>query len=940
MKDARNFRLKQVLLSKMQSMTEADFTKRILIPLFQKRGYTVDYYGGVAEKGKDLICIRPDEFGGQEIMVAQVKKTRPSAVASDSNSFAAIVTQLQQAAEEPVSLLTVERVPNRVYFITPFQIDIRSLESRYAKMTELSLRNVKVLDGPMIAAAVCSHIPELAEKICGEEHAIKEISLASYSNKDLLSALHYSNLKDVGEFYCDLDFSVGRVTSKLFFSLEFDPKLVAHRVGVMRWHQVANAAKAFRETAGVDVFVSGYASIEDVYAANFDKWKSEENQEIFKKIWNIIGEIENLLRFVIEETGEIATGVLQLGAAQYGFGRTSIRDLTEDERVRLVTLRRAKANLEQDYEVWFQNTEITPTNISRLLGIISAAEKHIESLRNEGIVISVTESTRLVGLIKSVASLNELYTSLEIAVAARTPEPTYDFEIDGRIISERLSKYKEFVKQGASRLTVASITSDDLRAYFLRCQEIFELVEVLLNEKIFSEAAGINNSQKYAINVEAQRIHLPLHDVFATGVNCAVYGEAGAGKSTTLEMFARGAAEKSSSDEITLWLPLTRLLASKTVDEVEGEIQHLETIICAYVGKGPGLSPDSVSKILKSKTRVVFVFDGVDEVLKRAPWVIEAIVMLSEDYPNSQVIISSRTYVEHPALRRFLSLTLLPFTDEQLARFIRGWFGDDRLRSDEIIAHIKARKKLSEIIRNPLLATVLCVLAENRVPLPSSELSMYEERFKLLLGDYDVHKQTTRLETHHTLLEAVARQIAFRMHEMGIRSAKPDVLVAFASKGLGSHRGYSKDQIHRAVEELYDPCTILVPMNNDGAFGFGHLRYQEYLCARELHLNRSIDLLPLLVTEWWRPVIVLFARLCGQIDFIINQVIGQEHTVSKYKDTLLAVIGTRPKNERRYLKSLIVEHLKLDSAAMSMAELKEFASGSDDLDLGIADLNF
>jgi hypothetical protein len=129
-------------------------------------------------------------------------------------------------------------------------------------------------------------------------------------------------------------------------------------------------------------------------------------------------------------------------------------------------------------------------------------------------------------------------------------------------------------------------------------------------------------------------------------------------------------------------------------------------------------------------------------------------------------------------------------------------------------------------------------------------------------------------------------------------------------------------------------------MNNDGAFGFGHLRYQEYLCARELHLNRSIDLLPLLVTEWWRSVIVLFARLCGQIDFIINQVIGQEHTVSKYKDTLLAVIGTRPKNERRYLKSLIVEHLKLDSAAMSMAELKEFASGSDDLDLGIADLNF
>lgn len=43
----------------------------------------------------------------------------------------------------------------------------------------------------------------------------------------------------------------------------------------------------------------------------------------------------------------------------------------------------------------------------------------------------------------------------------------------------------------------------------------------------------------------------------------------------------------------------------------------------------------------------------------------------------------------------------------------------------------------AEIIRNPLLATTLCVLAKNEIELPNTEITLYDERLKLLTGYYD-----------------------------------------------------------------------------------------------------------------------------------------------------------------------------------------------------------
>jgi hypothetical protein len=246
---------KQRILEKIQSMSETDFTKAVLIPLFEAMGYRVDYHGGPNERGKDLICFKEGEFGDQEITAVQVKKTKPTSVASDvRNSFSEIITQLQQAAEEAIPLLSgLYQKPNRVYFITPYEIDVRALESRFAGLQHLTLKNVRVLDGSNVVDSLSKRLPQLADLLCGTDFNLQAGALLNFSNQDLLSALNYPAEKDLINSYCDLDFSVGRVTSKLFFSLGFAPQVLPFSVSGVRWSAIKEAAHRFTSTTGASV---------------------------------------------------------------------------------------------------------------------------------------------------------------------------------------------------------------------------------------------------------------------------------------------------------------------------------------------------------------------------------------------------------------------------------------------------------------------------------------------------------------------------------------------------------------------------------------------------------------------------------------------------------------------------------------------------------------
>ncbi|MCS0590198.1 NACHT domain-containing protein [Massilia norwichensis] len=910
----------QLVLSKFQEMSEADFTTEILIPLFEVQGYKVDYHGGPSEGGKDFICRKGGVFGFEETCVVQVKKTKPSAAVGKTNSFAAIVSQLQQAAEKKVpSLSGDEQLPNNIYFITPYEIDVRALASRFEAVASLAPRGVRVLDGRAVVEYLIALRPDLVEKICGEAFVLKQKLLSNISNADLLSALEYVGEKRVTDFYCDLDFGVGKVTTKALLAMEFSPAIVSHSVSPGKWTAFKSLVESVQELFCIDVLVPPVVNIEENFADKYGRWLSPSNQEVIKKIDLLSKEIVEELFAFVSGSAQIVLDTLYEDLSQDL--SMSFSDLKVDSRLsaqevnRLNRLKRSNEKIDATLVSLKTCESLSLSEYGRIGEILESCRDHLQDIRNEVSILKITARSPLTELLKRLNKLGKNYSQLDILLKKKVNEPDYEMQVLGPSIAKAISEKRIWLSKGIANLSKVNSPAQ-VRDFFLACQRLFGVIERTLANKDLSDALGAKVRKDVPLSDLTERISMPLRKVFATGIHCAIFGEAGAGKTTTLHQYADYTAKNECEDELTLFLPLTRILTEQASysDEKTTAVQKLESSLGIYLASGRSYCSADVIDFIKGKRRVTFIFDGVDEVIKRTPWIVEAISGLEVIYKNCQIIISSRASGSYVNNIKYLAVTLLPFTDEQVSHFIDGWFVNDSELGGLVKAHISRTPALREIVRSPLLSTILCVLAEHNVPLPSSEPDMYKERLELLLGRYDMHKKTKRVESRQAVLETTARKLAFYLHSRTTRAASPAILQEVATRMCS--KGPSSSEARRirvAVKELDDPCNILVPMTGDGDFGFGHLRHQEYLCARELCANRGIDLAPLLSSPWWKGVLELFARMTDDVSYVISEIVTKDYSnVTRYKDNLLAMIATRSRDERRHLSALIKEHCRLD----------------------------
>ena len=179
----------------------------------------------------------------------------------------------------------------------------------------------------------------------------------------------------------------------------------------------------------------------------------------------------------------------------------------------------------------------------------------------------------------------------------------------------------------------------------------------------------------------------------------------------------------AGNKDVVLFLPLAPIIFNyskkSSSREVLSPLEHLNSAIIEYLRlEGLQISNSKLDEHLKD-SKTLLLFDGIDEVVSFAPWIIDAIEYVAKHYPNSQVICSARTGGNYLSGIPFLGIYLLPFTDQQRAMFISNWFeNSDDERVKKIVIHLKDHPILAEIVRSPLLATILCVLAEHGIELP------------------------------------------------------------------------------------------------------------------------------------------------------------------------------------------------------------------------------
>lgn len=947
-----------ILEQKLCELSEKKLTEDVLIPLFKSFGYfKVDYHGGPYEKGKDLICLKIDEIGEVELSVVQVKLYKPSAKAADTKSFTEIINQLRVASETPVPHTDgKEYIPSTTYFVTPYNISTRSLDSRFKGFSDMKYRRIKIIDGSILVNYLKNKLPDIVNRLIGDDILIKNHINTELLNKELFSALNIDHLKGADEYYIDLEFGVGDWTTKFFFSVSLEPSEVDVEYSIEQYDRLKKAEKAANSFFNKSILGETLSDIEKKYKIKEQLYSIEKQSlsDIEKEIKHIK---EGALQF--ESLFQNANTFFKASISEPKFPESKRKFIRKNILNRFNVINEKIINIKDKMgEDKIDNSieDFEKTLLKKLEELLPVVETFMEDIKEEDLALQnpIEESQKIkidTQVISKLLHSSENYFSIikkltQLShkinfIKERLKKPLYyKFTIYGEDLANEIRNRQKWLSDFIDRINNNEVDKKELRAFLMECYSLFNATDKIFKDSNVRKALGVPVEQVFSLKNIENRVSVPLQNILDTGLNIALLGEAGAGKTTSLKKYSNIRRSYALKTEIVMFVPLVQLVNnyykkySKEDVDNHPPLKQLKRALYEYLkSSGLSITYDDLMKLLDNR-KVIYIFDGIDEISVRTTWILPAIDELSTTHERSQIIVSSR--LSEIILRelRFLTVTLLPFSDSQRESFISMWFKGKKKISKRIIKHIDDNKELGKLVRNPLLTTILCVLEENIIPLPENEIRLYEERFRLLMGHYDIHKKSVRIKSQLSDLDRVARKIAYVFHKSRLRFEYPEKIKEIMNKEFLDL--IDKDRISCAIDELIDPCNILVPMTEFGDIGFGHLRYQEFMAACELSRNRSIAIRPLLYNAWWYETLLLFTKLIDDIKPIVIEITRYTNLDSANK-LLSQMIKTRPKKEQDELNSLIEESCRNYTRDLDYYDIGLDLSGLD-IDLLIGDL--
>ncbi len=228
-----------------------------------------------------------------------------------------------------------------------------------------------------------------------------------------------------------------------------------------------------------------------------------------------------------------------------------------------------------------------------------------------------------------------------------------------------------------------------------------------------------------------------------------ILGDPGSGKSTLLQYIALEWAELPIKElplhPIPLLIELRRYMRSQEPPQQCKTFLEFIHRSSSWVGH---LNQNDLHEYLKAG-KAVLMFDALDEVfdLGKREDVISQIHNFTQDYPNVQVIVTSRVIGYKPQQLRdaeFYHFMLQDLESEQIDDFIQRWHDltykneEEKVRKRERLKRaIKDSAAIQELAGNPLLLTMMAILNRNQ-DLPRDRATLYGRSSELLLYKWDL----------------------------------------------------------------------------------------------------------------------------------------------------------------------------------------------------------
>ena len=906
------------LVQKFLGMIEVDYVRNVVIPALEAEGFErIDFHHGTTEVGKDLIFSKDEGFGKKALVVAVVKPDRLSKSSADASGLPVVLVQVDQAKRnEVVSWDGTKKRPDKVLVIFADDPSHDLISSNPGGFQDRIADGVKFILGSDIATSLLKHRRDIAEQILESKLDTSVFLENNPTNLPLLHALHSNELVNLQSIFTDLDAAVGSTTISHAMSLR--PSGTSDiSVPKSKWASVSATIREMENNIGT-ILTEPLDFVEKKFIEIDKKANSPENIAIWKGIAETTESIKNWIAALCQDMDE------QKIAIDYAYKLfPADKSLAKVIKIKADLLSGSDLVLKAARNIQ-KNTQISDNTLAlcnELDVFSSTVESSLDQLNNLIDVINKNVLTQLNNLIGSCE--REVINSRDFAISSKkrisvvkqyVPPANHRVVFDLPKLSHQMeARLESFVNRfNSNEISTNKNYSrkllEDVRQYLSVIDSFVsntELTSVLKSEQIASDTANI--------------LSACILGLLNSGVDVLVTGNAGSGKSTTLEMFTRQSSINQAKNDQVIFLPLAKLANVDTATWINDPLEHFYSEVAKlFRSTQVGVTSKTVKEQIETSHRLVLVLDGIDEALNLIGWLSKLIEELRKLKQNGiQIVASSRFGVQELEKIGLIRIHLLPFRKEQVIRFVNNFLRNEATLADDVIKHLNLHPTMFAVAQTPLMSTILCVLAKNGVVLPETINALYKERFELLWGAYDAKKQVHRVKSSKACLEDVSKKAAYFLHSRRIRSsARKEILVSVCDS---LSRRYKQEVIRIAFEELEIPCNVLVK-ELDGTIGFDHLSYQEYLVSDELYTNRSSELVTHLTDPWWRGVLVLAAMKAEDIGSIIEQRIMETGSIGAAAETLKAMIEVTSTSQKNILSGLLRDQRSLDNMVPSYNE--------------------